>query len=192
MISLFHRISVPSWYLAKSRTWFEEPITWITLRCRRHCISVRALYVGRLPPEILLSTLPSRCIYRTLPVSHPSLSLQLHTLFLSFSPSLLFLFLTRRRKKKKWKRKKKKLKLNENEKEIRETLAWVIDVKFVKLRNYFNGELVSCLLTLANCDSYNFVKGIGSIVQEYPTAVSRLLNPFSISDYTCSPPKPSS
>lgn len=102
MISLFHRISVPSWYLAKSRTWLEEPITWITLRCRRHCISVRALYVGRLPREILLSTLSSRCIYRTLPVSHPSLSLQLHTLFLSFSPSpfLLFLFLTRKKNEK--------------------------------------------------------------------------------------------
>lgn len=40
MISLFHRDSVPSWYLAKSRTWLEEPITWITLRCRRHCISL--------------------------------------------------------------------------------------------------------------------------------------------------------
>lgn len=38
-VRLYWGVAVPSWYLAKSNTWFEEPITWVTFFCRRHCIA---------------------------------------------------------------------------------------------------------------------------------------------------------
>ena len=95
------------------------------------------------------------------------------------------------------KKEKKKLKLNENEREIRRLLHTMIDrviFNCVNLRQiaklFFNDK---CFVNISNLWlSYNLINGVSLIVQEYPiVSVSRLLNPFSISDYTCSPPKPS-